>query len=147
MSTEAKHKKSDLKKYLPVVHTRNGTYIFNPDLIYRSLLKETSISESDAKQITKRVIQFLISAHLNIITAPLIREVANIYLLKRGLEKERLQYTRIGLPFYDLHKKFQNPSNSKYIVSDIINWVITEYHAVHKLKKNLITRKWIVNLP
>ncbi len=135
MSTEAKHKKSDLKKYLPVVHTRNGTYNFNPDLIYRSLLKETSISETNATQITKEVIQFLISAHLNIITAPLIREVTNIYLLKRGLEKERLQYTRIGLPFYDLHEKFQNPADNRHIISDIINWVITEYHAVNKLIK------------
>lgn len=42
MSIEAKNKKDDLKKDLPVIHTKNGTYVFNPKLIYRSLLRETS---------------------------------------------------------------------------------------------------------
>ncbi len=47
MSLEAK--KSDglnkrTRKFLPLVHTREGALIFNPELIYQSLLKETNIS-------------------------------------------------------------------------------------------------------
>ena len=36
------------KKLLPWVHTREGTFIFNPVLIYQSLRKETIINSMDA---------------------------------------------------------------------------------------------------
>jgi anaerobic ribonucleoside-triphosphate reductase len=122
-------------KFLPKVHTKNGTYLFHPGFIYRSLLKETNISKNDAKKITEEVLRFLVSANLNLITAPLIREVVNVHLLKNGFETERLQYTRIGLPVYDLNKIFLEKFESKEVVSDIMNRVITEYHEVDKLIK------------
>ena len=62
--------------------------------------------------------------------------MVNVQLLKNGFEKERLQYTRIGLPFYDLKKIFtgiDNPENCEEVVSKILNWVIEEYYAVDKL--------------
>ncbi len=123
-------------KFLPLVRTRFGTSIFHPGFIYQSLLKETCISKVDAHKITEQVIRFLISANLKLITAPLIREVVNVQLLKNGFEKERLQYTRIGLPFYDLKKIFigiDNPEDCEEVVSKILNWVIEEYYAVDKL--------------
>ena len=121
--------------FLPKVYTKNGTYIFHPGFIYQSLLKETSISKFNAKKITEQVVQFLVSSNLNLITAPLIREVVNVHLLKNGFEKERLQYTRIGLPIYDLNQIFNKQAESKELVSEIMNWIITEYHNVHKLIK------------
>ncbi|MFX0040775.1 MAG: hypothetical protein ACFFCY_01365 [Promethearchaeota archaeon] len=124
-------------KFLPKVHTKNGTYIFHPGFIYQSLLKETNISKLNAKKITGQVVRFLVTTNLNLITAPLIREVVNVYLLKNGFEKERLQYTRIGLPVYDLDLIFNEKIASKDVISEIMNWVITEFHEVHKLiKKN-----------
>ena len=124
-----------LTKFLPKVHTKNGTYLFHPGFIYRSLLKETNISKIDAKKITEEVQRFLISANLNLITAPLIRELVNVHLLQNGFETERLQYTRIGLPVYDLNKIFFEKTESKEVVSEIMNWVIAEYHEVDKLIK------------
>ncbi len=127
---------TDLRKFLPLVLTRFGTSIFNPELIYQSLLKETKISKNDAHKIMEHVIRFLISANLKIITAPLIREVVNVHLLKNGFERERLQYTRIGLPYFDLNEIFtntENLQNCEDVVSKILNWVIEEYYAVDKL--------------
>lgn len=141
MSVESK-KYNDPKpsfiKFLPKVHTKNGTYIFHPGFIYQSLLKETNLSKIDAQKITEQVVRFLVSANLNLITAPLIREVVNVYLLKNGFEMERLQYTRIGLPVYDLNQIFKEQVECKEVVSEIMNWIITEYHEVNKLiKKDL----------
>ncbi|MFW9970846.1 MAG: hypothetical protein ACFFDF_11670 [Candidatus Odinarchaeota archaeon] len=121
--------------FLPKVHTKNGTYIFHPGFIYQSLLKETSISKVDAKKVTEQVVRFLVSSNLNLITAPLIREIVNVHLLKNGFEKERLQYTRIGLPVFDLNQIFNKETESKELVSEVINWIITEYHNVNKLIK------------
>ena len=64
MSLEAK--KSDglnrrTRKFLPLVHTREGALIFNPGLIYQSLLKETSKSKLNAQKVTENVTRFLIS--------------------------------------------------------------------------------------
>jgi len=126
----------DFKKFLPLVQTRNGTCIFHPGFIYRSLLRETNLSKGNAHRITEQVIRFLISANLKLITAPLIREVVNVHLLKNGFEKERLQYTRIGLPFCDLKEIFTDPDKNETAISEIINWVIQEYYAVDKLINN-----------
>ncbi|MFX1388657.1 MAG: hypothetical protein ACFE9Z_01170 [Promethearchaeota archaeon] len=135
-STKYSDFQPNFSKFLPKVHTKNGTYIFHPGFIYQSLLKETNISKINAKKITEEVLRFLVSANLNLITAPLIREVVNVHLLKNGFEKERLQYTRIGLPVYDLNNIFTEKSESKEVVSGIMNWVISEYHDVNKLIKS-----------
>ena len=124
-------------KFLPKVHTKNGNYIFHPGFIYQSLLKETNISKFNAKKITEQVVRFLVTANLKLITAPLIREIVNVHLLKEGFEKERLQYTRIGLPVYDLNKIFAERIECKEIVSDIMNWVISEHQEVNKLIKHI----------
>lgn len=64
MSVQGKkidHSQVDYKKFLPLVHTKDGTYIFHPGFIYQSLLKETSISKNDAQKITEQVVRFLVS--------------------------------------------------------------------------------------
>ncbi|MFX1375165.1 MAG: hypothetical protein ACFFA0_05080 [Promethearchaeota archaeon] len=121
------------KKFLPLVKTRKGDFLFVPGFIYQSLLRETGISKNNAKKVTEQVLRFLISAKLKLITAPLIREVVNVHLLKLGFEKERLQYTRIGLPFYDLQQLFKNLRSKSQIYSKILKWVVSEYNAVEDL--------------
>lgn len=138
MSIESKKSnESDIKtrKFLPLVQTREGTLIFNPGFIYQSLRRETNISKFNARKVTEKVTRFLIVAKLDLITAPLIREVVNTHLLQMRLEKERLQYTRVGLPLYDLEKIFNNLDDSEKIVSKIMDWVTWEYHAVKRLIK------------
>lgn len=128
--------KQPYEKYLPLVLTRKGKYRYKPSAIYNSLLKETEISEENALKITEQVTRFLISAKLKLITAPLIREIVNVHLLKMGLEKCRLQYTRIGMPYYDLEKLFEKKEDGRKILTKILRWVVIEYRAVKKIIKN-----------
>jgi anaerobic ribonucleoside-triphosphate reductase len=123
----------NIRKFLPKVHTKEGTFIFHPGFIYRSLLRETSISKKDALKITEQTVRFLVAAKLELITAPLIREVVNVHLLKNRFEKERLQYTRIGLPYNDLKDMLGDEGNSEEITTKIINWVVFEFYEVNKL--------------
>jgi len=108
---------------------------FNPTLIYESLLRETDISKKDAMNTTKQVVRILVGAGLKIVTSPMIREITNTVLLQKGLEIIRLQYTRIGFPFYDLTERFRNKSNS---LNEIINHIKIEYENVSNLIKKLI---------
>ena len=75
---------------------------------------------------------------MKLITAPLIREVVNVHLLKLEFEKARLQYTRIGLPVYDLQKLFgaENKTGLKYVEIKIIEWITSEFKAVDDLIKS-----------
>jgi len=109
---------------------------FDGTFIYNSLLKETDITKEDAQHTTKQVIRILIGANLKVITAPLIREVVNTVLLQKGLEIIRLQYTRIGFPFFDLTEKYKEKENSS---DEIINHVKNEYENVSKLIKTIQT--------
>ena len=124
------------QKYLPLVLTRKGKYRYKPSAIYESLLKETEISKENASKITEQVTRFLISAKLKLITAPLIREIVNVHLLKMGLEKCRLQYTRIGIPYYDLEKLFEKKEDGRKIFTNLLRWVILEFRAVKRLIKS-----------
>ena len=109
---------------------------FNPKIIYDSLLKETTINSEIAKRITDNVCRFLIVNNLEIITPPLIREVVNIEFLKLGFEKERLQYTRIGFPYYDLLQMTKESNPLDYVKSlkeNIFKHILKEFREVRKL--------------
>lgn len=122
-----------MSKYLPLVLTRKGKYQYDPSAIFDSLLKETEISRENASIITEQVTRFLVNAKLKLITAPLIREIVNVHLLKMGLEKCRLQYTRIGMPYNDLENLLEKKIEGRKILIKILRWVIWEYRAVKKL--------------
>jgi len=53
-------------------------------------------------------------------------------------EKARLQYTRIGLPVYDLVKLFEveNMKGIKNVEMKIIEWITSEFKAVDDLIKS-----------
>ena len=51
----------------------------------------------------------------------------NVQLLKNGLEQERLQYTRIGFPFYDLKELFKKSNKTEFLTTEILNRVVTEF--------------------
>lgn len=110
---------------------------FEPRNIFDSLRRETDIGIETAKRITDNVSRFLITNDIKLITPPLIREIVNIELLKFGKEKERLQYTRIGFPFYDLKKLLLKYNGMTYFDMEFINkvfgGVLKEFKDVEKL--------------
>jgi len=138
MTVDINKIKRDYNRFLPLVSTRKGEFIFVPGFIYQSLLRETDLKKGDAKKVTEEVIRFLISANLKLITAPLIREVVNVHLLKMGFEKARLQYTRIGLPFHDLLTLLntEKKTGPKLVTVKIVKRITSEFKAVADLIKS-----------
>ena len=123
---------NNMEKLLPLVLKSDGKYRFTPDKISKSLLTETTIDKDNAYKIALDVTKAIIQWKIKTITAPLIREVTCTQLLKHGFEKERLQYTRIGLPYYDINKTMD--IGDIEIISDILDeHIINEYEAVKKL--------------
>lgn len=112
---------------LPVVVKRkSGDQLFNKDKIRDSLMKETGLTKLIATDIALEVKRFVFTNNLKIVTAPLIREICNTFLLSRGLEKHRLLYTRIGIPYFDLQGVLLYDEK-------IIKHIEKEYYAVRKL--------------
>lgn len=81
---------------------------FNRGQIIKSLLNETSLSRSVAEKITIEVENEIKDSKIEFLTAALIRELVNAKLILYGFEKTRNQYTRIGMPAYEINKKIFN---------------------------------------
>ncbi|MFQ6010478.1 MAG: anaerobic ribonucleoside-triphosphate reductase, partial [Candidatus Aenigmatarchaeota archaeon] len=77
---------------------------FNRKRITDSLVKETGLDEERADRVAHETEKFLKSINVSFMSSQLIREIVNAKLLEHGMEKERLQYTRIGLPVFDITK-------------------------------------------
>jgi anaerobic ribonucleoside-triphosphate reductase len=138
-----------MERYIPFVIDKTlKKTTFNPVLIHKSLLEETSISKVNSKLVTEKVVRMLInlSNHIKIITAPMIREIVNVVLLEHGLEIERLQYTRIGFPLHDLTHLFSKENillESMAIDMILASHVRIEYqnvlNVIKKLRENNVT--------
>ncbi|MFX1379539.1 MAG: anaerobic ribonucleoside-triphosphate reductase [Promethearchaeota archaeon] len=87
---------------LPKVFRTEGTIAdFDPNKIYVSILKETGMSEEDAKSITEIVVRRIISSGIKFLSGPHIREIVCSILSEEHFENERKLYTRIGMPLMD----------------------------------------------
>ena len=129
----------NVKKYIPfVINKLLEKKEFDGNLIYESLIIETSLSIIDAKFITEQTTRKIILMCSNIkhITSPMIREMVCVTLLQYGFEKERLEYTRIGFPRYDLKKMIEN-NNSYETDIKIVKHIRTENSNVNNLIKSI----------
>ena len=112
---------------------------FKPNLIYESLLRETSLTGKEARLITDETTRCIItiSGNVSYITAPMIREVSNSVMLKHGFEKQRLEYTRIGFPYFDLKKLLEDEDVDDNGDEEILEHVLTEFYNVKNLIKTI----------
>ncbi len=78
--------------------------------IYDALMRETTISEDAASIVAREVEKLISNLELDIVTAPLIRELTNAKLVEYGLAKIRKQHTRLGVPLYDARQIIMNPN-------------------------------------
>ncbi len=74
---------------------------WNKKRIYDALIRETDISDDAASIVAREVEKLILELELDIITAPLIRELTNAKLVEYGLSTIRRQHTRLGVPLYD----------------------------------------------
>jgi len=92
------------------------------DEIEKSILKETTISKTNAKKIARESYNELIKMDV-VKTTNLLREIVCIKLLENGLEKENKEYSRLGMPVYDIKntifKKDKENANTNYNLDTI----------------------------
>jgi anaerobic ribonucleoside-triphosphate reductase len=72
--------------------------------IVDALLREADIDNEVAVQISKEVEKQIIVSGISVLTTALIRELVNVRLIERGLEKERRLHGRLGFPLYDVRQ-------------------------------------------
>jgi len=83
--------------------------------IVDALVREADIDYPLAEQISKEVEKQIMVSGIGVLTTALIRELVNVRLIERGLEKERRLHGRLGFPLYDvrqliLHQNKQDAS-------------------------------------
>jgi ribonucleoside-triphosphate reductase len=77
---------------------------FNRRKIVNSLVEECGLERETAEKIGLEVEIEIRHMDLEFVSAPLIREIANVKLLEHGLEEARKVYTRVGLPMADVDR-------------------------------------------
>ncbi len=75
-----------------------------------ALIRETTISEDAAAIVAREVEKMISELEIEVITAPLIRELTNAKLVEYGLSKIRRQHTRLGVPLYDARQIIMSPN-------------------------------------
>lgn len=78
--------------------------------IYNALVRETDISPDAASIVAREVEKMIAELELDVITAPLIRELTNAKLVEYGLARIRRQHTRLGVPLYDARQIIMTPN-------------------------------------
>ncbi|TXT57540.1 MAG: Anaerobic ribonucleoside-triphosphate reductase [Candidatus Thorarchaeota archaeon] len=100
------------EKKLPRVRTTSGTMEpFDASCIIESLILEAHLSRADAQLVAVRVMDRIVASGIRFLSGPLIREMCNSVLAEMGLEKERILYTRVGIPMHDLSQLIHDPGD------------------------------------
>ena len=107
---------------------------FNHKKLLDSLKFETDLDVGAKAEVVKETIRFIIANNLEPVTSPMIREIVCIMLMKHGHMKQRLEYTRIGLPYFDLEKGVFGIDLTEDVRMRLIyDHVKKEYEAVKEL--------------
>lgn len=129
---------------------------FQPELIYKSIIRETSISKKNATVITNETVRMLIYIYrnekftkhpitgnitkiegiINYLSGPFIRSLVRIKMLEHGFEVEELEYARVGIPKFDLEQIISEKSEEN-LNGEVINRILTERNNINILIKNI----------
>jgi ribonucleoside-triphosphate reductase len=80
---------------------------FNASRIVEALVKEASLDRDFAAQISAEVGEVIQKLGLRTLSSTLIRGLVDTRLLELGLENAYRAHTRLGVPFYDVHRAIQ----------------------------------------
>ena len=72
--------------------------------IVDALVREADIDYLVAEKISREVEKQIVSSGISVLTTALIREMVNVRLIEKGLEKERRLHGRLGFPLYDVRQ-------------------------------------------
>lgn len=93
---------------LKVRTSRDTIEAFDLSKIANTLVEETGASQETAFQIASDVWKELKKLNVEYLTAPMIREIVNTKLVEYGLEDIRRNYTRLGIPVYNITSLIEN---------------------------------------
>ena len=97
---------------LKVRTTRDKIESFDLSKIANTLVEETGASQETAFEIASDVWKELKKLNVEYLTAPMIREIVNTKLVEYGLEDLRKNYTRLGIPVYNITSLIENGNKS-----------------------------------
>ena len=97
---------------LKVRTSRDTIEPFDMSKIANTLIEETGASQETAFEIASDVWKELKKLNVDYLTAPIIREMVNAKLLEYGFEDLRKQYTRLGIPVYNITSLIENGDRS-----------------------------------
>ncbi|MBI5444655.1 MAG: anaerobic ribonucleoside-triphosphate reductase [Deltaproteobacteria bacterium] len=69
-----------------------------------ALVRETYLDEDTAGAVALAVEEMIQRSKIEVLTAPLIRELVDAKLIEMGLESARRMHTRLGMPLYDVEQ-------------------------------------------
>ncbi|MFH0977919.1 MAG: anaerobic ribonucleoside-triphosphate reductase [Candidatus Woesearchaeota archaeon] len=108
---------------------------FQKQKIVDSLIRETGMPQEVAEEIANEAEHFLIETDIRNISGSMIREIVNYILISRNLEKYYADYTKIGMPVFEITRLMSRASH------DNAN---QQYNpeTVHKLIADTISRSY-----
>jgi ribonucleoside-triphosphate reductase len=72
--------------------------------IVEALMRETYLDEGTAEKVAEAVEKVILHSPIQVLTAPLVRELVDAKLIEMGLESARRMHTRLGMPLYDVEQ-------------------------------------------
>jgi len=117
---------------LPKVFRSEGDVVkFDASKIFESIMKETGMSEEEARNVTELVVRRIISSGIKFLSGPHIREIVCSILSENHYEKERKLYTRIGMPLMDYEEILEKVGKSA--IKSVINPEKIHHWAANQL--------------
>lgn len=112
---------------------------FDKSKITDSLLKETRVPRTVAKEISEEVSEDIRRLQLHNISSALIREMVNTKLLQKRHIDEKRQYTRIGLPIHDAKQMIieEKTNNPMQLQEKFAERILEEYTLTKALPREL----------
>jgi len=84
---------------------------WNAKRIADSLVKETNISQRVANEIAEEIEEQIFAGRIRFVNTRLVRELALVKLLERGLEEAYKKYKALGFPVWDVQQIIENETN------------------------------------
>jgi hypothetical protein len=107
---------------------------FDANKIVASLMEETGLDKGQAIKVTTNVLRKLGGLGLEFIAAPHMRELVCGELTAMGLHPYRNQYTRLGIPIYDIKKMLTDQRGTAF-ASLLSAQVIEQYVHLDRLSE------------
>ncbi len=135
------NKKVSKPKKMFIRASRSALEEFDANRIANSLIREAKMPPDLAQRVAKEAEKHLIKSKTKYLTAPLVREIVNAILIKKGLEEYRHKLTRLGLPVHDVTKlvelEAENPQELVSIQEAAGRIVFKEYVLLNVFPRDI----------